>query len=860
MKGKNTVFPRVAGAILGILLGFSLATCQAVNAGLGPKIDLYPPTISITSPSTNSYLKGTITLQGKAADDLSLKSVEVTYPSASGSKTLSATLNKDGTWTCNIPSGTTGSDNLPDGQQTLVATAIATSGKTTQTSVIINVDNIPPTVLVSAPSSHGSNPPAYSDYVDISGSAWDPSPISSVVVTLYLGSTQIAQQQADGTNVWSTRFKLKDTDNGPLHSSNDGAIISYMVSVTDAAGNTNSYYYHQQDIYNILPAGTLFPTTTELGKLDQAGKGTSTPSNIPFASLYAVRLDGTTNPLANLKFSYQSFPILQYFNLSPSVPAAQNLLGPGTGIYGVIIPPSTTAIDTNTLQFQLWNTSSYYAMNPVQGSPASPALSPVITLTAANTYNGQLTLSPVGGSENFSIALKDSSGNELSPGSYTIAVTAAAQGSATLVAHQDFIVDANAPTLTETAVGSSLAYRNQKSGFTLSGTAESAAGLYYVEIDQSTDGGLTYPQTTKVNLSGTQASWTSPPLPLPQTTGADGSYSYRITLMSLSTKTAILYRSVIFDTTPPTAIITAPSSGSWQSTNPVTLNATTADATSGVAQYYWLIDSASVDHSAEVTTWATTNGQSPPTSSWTSSTVHPLNSYSYTLPSEGLFKLWVVAVDHAGNTMPSATTTIFGYDNAPPALGFNNPPSSSYNTATANSFTGFTGTISDTDPASVLTGTSPTLKLSVSATLNSNTQTLSAPVITANAGTSNVGTWSLPFTIKTDGSMDGQWKFTFTATDVAGNSVTYVKTFTVDTQAPTFTVTAPGGNAWANSNTLSVTGVATDNAGTGVAAVYVKADSAYVAPNPPSMAVNDDSAQDPVAADTLKFFTLGHMA
>ncbi|NNM53089.1 MAG: hypothetical protein HKM05_00005, partial [Spirochaetales bacterium] len=262
MKGKNTVIARIAGAILAISLGLTLATCQAVNAGLGPKIDLYPPTISISSPTANAYLKGTIALQGKAADDMSLKSVEVTYPSASGSKTLTATLNTDGTWTCNIPTGTTGTDNLPDGQQTLVATAIATSGKTTQTSVIVNVDNIPPTVLVSTPNSYfnpllkNSSSPTFSDYVDISGSAWDPSPITSVQVTLWdnkvpSAPVKIGSQPADGTNTWSTRFKLKDTDGGALTKQNDGDTLTYEINVTDAAGNQSTYYYHQQDVASL---------------------------------------------------------------------------------------------------------------------------------------------------------------------------------------------------------------------------------------------------------------------------------------------------------------------------------------------------------------------------------------------------------------------------------------------------------------------------------------------------------------------------------------------------------------------------------------------------------------------------------
>jgi hypothetical protein len=811
MKTVHWVKKGLLSAAGFLALTLILTTCQAVSAGLGPKVDLYPPTLTVTTPTANQYLKGAISVTGKATDDISLKSVSVTWNTSSGSTTQPATLNSDGTWSYTIPSGTTDPTNLPDGQQTITVTANATSGKATQVSVIIFVDNIPPTVLVNTPSSHGTNPPIYSDYVDITGSAWDPSPISKVVVTLFNGSTQIAQQQANGTSTWSARFKLKDTDGGPLTSANDGNVLSYQIAVTDAAGNTSTYYYHQQDIFNILPANTLFPTTTEIGQLDQAGSGVSSPSGIPFATLAGTRLTGSAGtPWANLKFSYLSLPTLIYFNLNPTAIPQQNLLGPGAGIYGSLIPPSTPAINASSLQFQLWNTTDYYAF--IGGNTSK---TPIITLTSTNTYGSQLTLTPVGGSENFNVALKDPTGTNLPPGSYTVTIQAAAQGSGTLSTSLNFMIDANAPVLTETNLGNSLVYKN--ASFTMGGQAQSASGLQNILIEQSTDGGSTYPNSTTVTLGGasaTNVSWTSPTLPLPQPNPSNGSYSYRLTLTAVSGKTTILYRSVIYDTTPPTVNIISPANGAWELTSPVTIQETATDpgaGATGVAKVYYLIDTATNNHASDITTWDATNGQSPPTSSTSASWQTATSSSSFdttvNLTTQGQQKLWVVAVDNAGNLMTSAATSTFGFDNAPPVL-------TETDTVPAVTNAGFTlsGNVSDTDPASV-----PGSTLTVTVSVNG-----SAPqAATVTAG----GTWS--FAQPVPATPDGNYTYIIKATDVSGQTTTLSsKNVLLDTTPPTVTPTSPVPSTWLTSGSVSLSGAVTDGAGSGASKVWVLVDAA----------------------------------
>src|SRR5262249_57640515 len=72
------------------------------------------------------------------------------------------------------------------------------------------------------------------------------------------------------------------------------------------------------------------------------------------------------------------------------------------------------------------------------------------------------------------------------------------------------------------------------------------------------------------------------------------------------------------------------------------------------------------------------------------------------------------------------------------------------------------------------------------------------------------GNFSFATTLATDGSADGAHTEHLKGTDKAGNVVTVDVTFTLDSVAPTITVSSPTGNASSNQN-ITIAGRVTDS-------------------------------------------------
>lgn len=873
-----------------------LTTCT--QPGLGAKVDITAPKVKIAQPAASgTYQRGVLHLSGTVSDDLGVTSLTVTYPTASGDKVANVPFTGT-TWSLDLDTQAAGGP--VDGKDSITVAASDASGKVTTDTVLVYVDNKAPTVLVTSPSSYGASPPTYSDFVDIAGDAWDASPISRVDLTLHytLGAqAHTITKRADGTNSWSVRFFLKDTASGPLHST-DSPVLSYSVAVTDTAGNVNTSYYHSQDIYqiiNALGAGTLFPTTLELGQLDQGGTSPSVPTGISYASLAADRIDNSgAHPWANLKFSYTSLPTIQFSNLDELHPA-NNTLAPGSAIVGNLIPPANAgSISPATLVFEVFKAATYDA-----------AGAPELTLTEAipnagfpsgsPTWGAQLMLTNLGSSQGFKIQLADTLGHNAAPGPYVVRVSGKANGSGTATSAVRFGIDASAPQLTETSVGNSLSLRNLP--FVLSGDAGSGVGLSTLQVDQSADDGATWTSVYTKTYTGnpTSDTWTTPSLP---PAPADGSYGYKITLIPSTGPVAILYRSVVYDATAPTLTVTSPAPASAVSSATVNLSGTAGDGSgTGVSKVYYLVDAASVDHSADVPAWAAGTPATAAPAGW--STAAGLTSSwtgSASLAAEGAYRLWVVAVDKVGNTdtlsvhtagsfvsgttytidalgttdftlIGAASNTVglsftatgagtgsgkawkgtgrlvsFSRDDLPPKLTLTAPPAV-INVASGTSFS-LSGTTSDTNPTAYP-------DVTVQYTKNGVPQggAFSAAVNTAGAFRDDPGNpWSWTFTVDTAGhTTDGDYTFTVTAVDAAGKTTAKTASVTIDTRAPAAVVGQPGSYAssapqyWLSGTTSAFSGTASDFVTSTfnlISKVYYVVDTLGV----------DHSGDDPVAA------------
>ncbi len=557
MKANARITRKVIATLAIAVASLALTTCDWFNVGLGDKVDVNPPVVEAQAPVVNSYVRGTFTLSGTANDDKGVTRVSVEYPHRGGGTVTRDAAYDAGTkvWTIDIPSGVDGADSVADGLN--VAFTATVYDDTTPTPKFakdvwtLNVDNSLPLVLVTAPTVYGSPSPQYTSSIEIKGEAWDSSPVSLIHVVLYRASnmTILAEADADGTNVWSVNFLLKDSVGGTLVSGDSGNVFYYDVYATDAAGNVSTYYYHRSDIYAMKDAAALFPTINLLGQLDQAGSG-SLPSGIDYTELAAGRL---SNPdvFADFTFAYEALPAITFTNLDPLAVQDANVLGVNAPVTGIINPPvsaSPVAVDSATFTVSIYDNAVDYA---AKTDPVS-----VITDSDPGSDSDNVVLQAVGNSLSFSIRMRNAGLVALTPGRYWMDVSCAAQGTPSATQNVLFIIDSTAPILTETGIGSSTQSRN--TAIPLSGNAISGTELLNgtVDIEQSFNDPTFASPTILPTITlgaGTTVPWSSANVPYGTT--VNGVYFYRITLETPTGKTAMIERSLIFDTTDPSLSI-----------------------------------------------------------------------------------------------------------------------------------------------------------------------------------------------------------------------------------------------------------------------------------------------------------------
>ncbi|HPM72975.1 MAG TPA: Ig-like domain-containing protein, partial [Spirochaetales bacterium] len=149
----------IRGALaLSVLFMASLAaSCKSPLFGLGGQVDTAVPSISVSeveeggTPRTlvnGDYVRGTITLRGKASDDLGLASVALSFEDNGATIRLDATIDAAAqSWSATVVT----TDYL-DGDKDFTVTVTDTAGKASTTRFVLYFDNKPPTVLLTVPS------------------------------------------------------------------------------------------------------------------------------------------------------------------------------------------------------------------------------------------------------------------------------------------------------------------------------------------------------------------------------------------------------------------------------------------------------------------------------------------------------------------------------------------------------------------------------------------------------------------------------------------------------------------------------------------------------------------------------------
>ena len=184
--------------ILTVFCGFFLS-CEV---GLGDSIDTKVPKVEITLPSSGYIVRDEFTISGTWSDDGELKEIDVVlkntstkkqYPETDSFKAtiIKTSINEDGenggNWTCKI--NPLSESKIPDGSYDVTVTAIDTAGNKSHDTRGLVIDNTPPLLSLTRPSTKfsddGSSADSYGQDFSITGSVMDSSDVDSVEVEIY---------------------------------------------------------------------------------------------------------------------------------------------------------------------------------------------------------------------------------------------------------------------------------------------------------------------------------------------------------------------------------------------------------------------------------------------------------------------------------------------------------------------------------------------------------------------------------------------------------------------------------------------------------------------------------------------------
>lgn len=693
MSMKKSVFCKIVGTAM-LSAGIFLFTACPAEIGLGSAVDTAKPTVTISTPEPDSVVKEIITLSGTVTDDLEVKSVTVTFTSTSqpslNPKSYQATVDKAAkTWSLVIDTKDS-SSGLQDSNYEIIVTAADNTNKTSTASRSFQIDNTAPTVLITSPSQYDQPPVGNEDtnistccsQVDIEGKAYDASDIQSVKVYLCNGSGNVVAgpKTAEGTNTWFVRFAAED-----LTGVQDGQVCYFYAVATDKSGNSNTYVYHQADIYSLPNGANPFPSMNDIGRLDQ-GTSASSSCKISAEDLRSIRLGTGAEAIASMKDTGKGYPDFIYqaqadaavlwTNLGSTL--QQSIIGVNTALFATIQPPtdnSAILLDSIQVQIRSKNGETYGDWIP----------------------QTSVTKQKVGESVNLSIVPKNE-GQPLAEGTYEVHLRFKTNSNSEIPCDKEFLIQSDAPVVKETVIGTgseSYAQGTISENSThkeLAGIISRSNGSFLAAGDLGSDAlvitcknssGSTvgpvdgYVIGSDIDYNEVDGSWKLQ-IPVGSETGAfrDDTYTFNIT-GALGEASTTITRVVVVDTAIPEVNLNSPTPDNCitiaENGTGFTIQGNATDTGSGIKTSYWCIDEAGAAHSTADTGIGSasvlTEGAVPENGKWYkfgTPTVFNLTP-AMTGKEQTGYKLFVFTKDAAGHT--SVVTEVpFFIDNAKPEI------------------------------------------------------------------------------------------------------------------------------------------------------------------------------------------------
>ncbi|MBO4706072.1 MAG: Ig-like domain repeat protein [Spirochaetaceae bacterium] len=501
-----------------------------------------------------------------------------------------------------------------------------------------------------------------------------------------------------------------------------------------------------------IPAFSAIPPTGEDGAPSYGANDGSWAISV---AVYDRNLQKSEEKTLNFIID-ASLPIMQPI----TSPAAGYITGSAVDIRGSVSDPEKgTGINTVTLVFT----------GTKDGAPDTETAT-----TSGSEWSSRLALGDWDeGTISVSATATDRAGNESAPRTAS------------------WTIDKNIPVIEETTLGTGESVW-RKGNFTVGGTVEDTYSVspddFVLSVTRKATGGSTYEAVasdrisltkTPVGTNGKKYNWTAT-----ITVPANESAEYKITADATDSSgkhATLITRTVDIDMVAPTTeftnlnVVSGVTGATVIDGSAYTIKGKATDGASGIKEVKYSIDGATA-----VSTGITLNGDR-----WEL----PIELGTDGI-AEGQHTIEVTAEDNAGNTATAITTT-FVVDLAAPTLTIADITESSTcrivgtNTYISAPLT-LVGTVLDANPLSV--DSSFANKMTVTAYVNGTAVTGTGAASYTPGTTTTAGTWS--FAVPTD--TDGLKTIKIVARDAVGNETQVIQNITVDTQAPTVTVTKPG--------------------------------------------------------------------
>ena len=335
------------GAAVFFILALLLSTCDLFSPGLGDSVDINAPRLDILSHGNGDYVSGVIQLSGTAEDDQGIKSVRIQGPGIEENATYSS-----GNW-----SGSVDTALMDDGEYEFILTALDTTGKSAKISLYLIVDNNPPTVMITSPTSYSTR--EFNQFFTLKGEAVDTTRVQRVLISLYEqdGTPVITDVLATGTSSWYYPFDSESLGIG----SGGPEDYYFVVEAEDFSGNYNPYFYHFDDIVAITNPGQTPPIIEELHAADYKG----IPINAGvLASDYTLTRKNTSPGEQLLVTFYQDSDKPYFLEIIPSFDnnAAGNVLGMPQRLS--FFAEDDDGIKNDTLEIEIFDSGD----NPVESA------------------------------------------------------------------------------------------------------------------------------------------------------------------------------------------------------------------------------------------------------------------------------------------------------------------------------------------------------------------------------------------------------------------------------------------------------------------------------------------------------------